>query len=236
MSTQEQTTPEGTQVVNEQTPEVKPADLNVGTPEPTIKPTGDAALDIALTFFAKQGIAENSLAMTQAQAGDFSLLKAELAAKGAAGWEQYTAIAEQAAAREAAAAEASKAAALKVVVDVCGSQEAWAAVKEVIASKASEAELQQINQGLRAGGLVAKATAEYMKRVAEAAGVVPAAVQPQGRVVNSARTGTAAPKSALSPREYADAVAELARKVGAGRVDSTPEYAQLKARRLAYRG
>lgn len=234
-----QAAPEGTgpEIKEPTAPEVKP-DLEVkveSAPEVKVEATGDAALDVALNYFAKQGLAAGSLALAQAAKGDFSILKATLAEKNPPGWEQYVAIAEQAAGRAESEAQASRAAALKVVVDVCGSPEVWAQVKSVIAERADASELEQINAGLKAGGLVAKATAQYMKRVYDAAQGV---VEPEkgGRVVTSARGGSAPSSSALSPREYSDAVQDLARKIGANRVDGSKEYADLQRRRQAYRG
>ncbi len=215
-------------------PADKPASLEVEQGIAAPEPTGDPALDIALGFFAKQGVASQSLAMKQAKAGDFSLLKAELAGKGAPGWEQYVGIMEQAAGREKTAAEGRAAAALAVVVEVCGGKEAWAEVKATIAEHASEAELAEINTALKAGGLVAKATAQYMKRVHDAA--KGATAPANGRVVSSERSGGApASGQALSPSEYTAAVQELSRKLG-NRMDGSKEYKSLQARRRAYKG
>lgn len=212
----------------------KPAEgLEVGVEPTPPEPTGDPALDVALGFFSKNGIPPTSAAMVLAGKGDFSVLKAELASKGSKGWEQYVAIAEQSFARTTADAASAKAKALATVVEVCGSQEKWAEVKTFVAEKADESELAQINEGLRAGGVVAKAVAKYMLAAFEAGnGTAPA----QTTQVGNGRGGNAAVSGPLSPREYTDAVSALAQKIGANALDGSKEYKALQGRRRAYRG
>lgn len=56
---------------------------------------GDPGLTYTLNFLAKNGFNSETPSVTAALQGDFSLLKAELAQKGAAGWEQAVALAEK---------------------------------------------------------------------------------------------------------------------------------------------
>lgn len=208
-----------------------PAPAPVAPTVVAVSQTGDAAMDLALSEFVKAGVAADSLAMTMAKSGDFSLLRAELAGKGA---EAYVAVAEQAHGRKVAAEKAAEEAATKVVVAVAGDPETWAKVKDFAASKATDAELADINASLKAGGVRAQAMAQYLVKVYEAAN---GAITPAGgeRPDPNARAGGSAPSQALSPAEYAAAVRELAMKVGPGRVQATPEYAALQARRRMYR-
>ena len=198
--------------------------------------TGDPAVDIAREFLARSGFKAESVAMQQAEKGDFSILKAMLAEKGTKGGDQYVALLEQAHARKESDAQASRERTKALVVGVFGDDQTWAAAKEVVANNATEAELEEINAALKKGGLVAKATAEYMKRVYEAAtGGKPAESKPVG--LPSTRSSVAPSSGApLSPKEYVAAVAELSRKVGTNNLDRSPEYAKLQQRRRAFRG
>jgi hypothetical protein len=64
--------------------------------DPKQESTGDPGLDYALGFVNKAGITEDHPAMQAAFQGDFGLLKAALAEKGVAGWEQAVALGEKA--------------------------------------------------------------------------------------------------------------------------------------------
>lgn len=202
----------------------------------TVEKTGDPAADLALTYLAKAGVPQDSLAMQMARDGDFSLLRAEVAKKGAEG-EAYVEVLEAAHARKAADAKAAKERAESVVVSEMGSQENWAAVKAFVAEKATPQELAEINASLKQGGMVTKATARYLRSVYEAGTGVSlggkATASPA--VPSGAREGARAATLALSPREYAAEVRKLAQEVGEGRVESDPRYQHLQARRRAYR-
>lgn len=216
-------------------PEAKPAapKADEKAPEvPTIN-TGDPALDVALTFFAKNGVtADNPNLKHAAASGDFSLLKAELAAKGATGWEQHVALAEQAATRAADAKKSAAAEAKAVILKAVGGEEAWKAVRDWAAANATPEERTNINAALAAGGFQAKAAAEYLAtRYSKSGGAVKDPTPALKEGASSGKpTGTT-----LSPRAYAAAVEELANKVGAFRLDSHPEYKALQARRQAWK-
>jgi hypothetical protein len=232
--------PEGTTASAAPTaPEAKPAGDIIAPSEPlVVESTGDPALDMANSYFAKAGVKGDSLAMQMARSGDFSVLRAELAAKGAEG-AAYVAVAEAAHGRAKAEGELTRTRAEAVVQDTMGGKENWAAVKEFIATKASAQELAEINAALKAGGVTAKATADYLKRVYEAGTGVSLSgksASKEDRMPAGGRQGAPASNGALSPREYSAAVRELARQVGEGRVTTSPEYANLQARRRAWRG
>jgi hypothetical protein len=57
-------------------------------------PTGDASLDIALGYIGKLGYSPQHPAIIAAQAGDFSLIRAELAINGVKGGAEMLAVAE----------------------------------------------------------------------------------------------------------------------------------------------
>lgn len=217
----------------------EPAKPGLPSIEQVIVPkTGDPATDIAVGFFAKSGISADDPAVVAALSGDTALLRAKAAEKGIQGGDAYVAVIESVAVKAKALADAARERSEAVVSEVVGGKENWAKVKTFIESKATAEELEDINASLRAGGLRARITAEYVKKVYEAGvgALVPEVAAP---VVDPNRAAVRGPDPAnqpLSPREYAKAVQELSRKVGPGYVTQSPEYAALGRRRAAYRG
>ncbi|MFN9504294.1 MAG: hypothetical protein ACK57J_07040 [Rubrivivax sp.] len=202
------------------------------------EPTGDAKLDLALSFVAKLGIDGEHPGIKAAEAGDFSILKATLAGLGqqAAGWEQYMALGEEAVGARKAAAEAKAKADKAAIVSAVGSEEAWNTVQAWATANAEPAEREAVNAALAAGGIAAKAMALYLKQLHD--GAAGTTVVPQSAVNPAATTGGASGPGSngpLSPREYAAAVAELNMQLR-GRIDGSPQYAALQARRAAWRG
>lgn len=197
------------------------------------EPTGDPAFDLFLGFVGKQGYGPESAAIKAAEAGDFSLLKAELALKGdkAQGWEQLVALGERTYTAKLAETKAKAEADAKTVADAVGGAENWAKVQAWAVANAEPAERAQVNAALQAGGIAAKAMAVYLNQLYQ--GTNPpkqgANALPQGG------TPGAAGGNALSPNEYAREVSALHVKLR-GRIDGSPEYAALQARARAYRG
>lgn len=250
MTTPTEGTPNTNSAPNDDTNNEKPAapagaptdEIVAAEKEPTfvsVEKTGDPAADLALTYLAKSGVPADSLAMQMAKQGDFSLLRAAVAKKGAEG-EAYVDVLQAAHERKAADAKATRDKAESLVQGVVGGPENWAMVKSFIAEKASADELAEINAALRSGGVAARATAEYMKRVYEAGTGAnlskDAAGESPGRVPQGGRQSVSPTSGALSPQEYRAEVQKLAREVGEGRVQNDPRYSQLQARRRAYRG
>lgn len=243
------TTEENKPVTPEVTPEVKvqldteaakPAD----PPKPAVpavaeeaveyEPTGDTGLDMALKFVAGQGITADHPAMVAAQKGDFSILKAELASKGAKGWEQFVALGEDAFKRTSAANTAKAEAVKKVVQEVAGGAEQWAEVQKWASANATAEEKAEINALLDKGGLQAKAAAKYLVDMYSKAGNV--VTEPKDPTEGASRGGkSAASNGPLSAKEYTQAVQQLNIQLR-GRIDGSPEYEALQRRRAAYRG
>jgi hypothetical protein len=197
------------------------------------EPTGDVGLDMALAFVAKAGLGAEHPAMKAAMEGDFTILKATLAQKGAVGWEQMIALGE-AAFERTKAAEATKAAELqKLVHDTAGGAEEWALVQKWAGENATPEEKQQINGLLQQGGLAAKGAVNYLIAAYNKAGNV--VREPIDGTANAGRGGAGAGNGPLGPKEYAAAVGQLNAKLG-GRLEGTKEYADLQRRRAAYRG
>lgn len=223
-------------------PDAKTDDLNIA-PKPAAPvaeqpvayaATGDAAMDVALDFFSKAGIKPDSPAAILAQKGDFSVLKAELAAKQKPGWEGYVAIAEQAYGRATSAAQTAAAATKAVILQVAGSQEDWDAIRTFIGEKADASELEDLNASIKRGGVSARAAVRYMKEVFLAGGGKLGGDEPEPEsIVPTARGRVPQSGGPMSAAEYNAAVQALSAKIGAAKMDASPEYAALRQRRQA---
>jgi hypothetical protein len=198
------------------------------------EPTGDAGLDLALQFIGKAGITTAHPGMVAAQNGDFSILKATLAAKGITGWEQFVALGEEAYKRNQEAASKKDEALKSLVHDAAGGAENWQEVQKWASANADPDEKAEINAMLAAGGLQARQAVRYLVECYnKATDVVKAPVDPTRQ---AGRSGIpAADSGPLSPRAYAYEVARLNVKLR-GRLEGSKEYEALQARRLAWRG
>ncbi len=203
-------------------------------PSQSYEPTGDAGLDLALSFVGKAGLAADHPAMVAAAQGDFSILKAELAAKGVAGWEQHVALGEAWFARDAASKEAAAAATSDMVVQIAGSAEDWQAAADWASVNADQNEKDAINTALAAGGLQAEMAAVWLMHTFRSA----PGTSYQGKSAVSANAAPASPGQGagpLDPSSYGLEVAKLRAKLGS-RMEGSPEYGALQKRRMAFRG
>ena len=204
----------------------------VAPPEPAavaFAETGDPGLDFALGFLGKLGIGPELPEMQAALGGDFSLLAAKLATMGdkAKGHEQVIALAKQSYERQSSAAQAKVAEATKAVHEAVGGEETWNAIKTWAAESIPEADRTAISAVLKAGGPAAAIVAEGLR--ARYAAQPGATVRGAGAVADGARLAPSATAAGLTAREFTQAVAALARRVGD--VDGHPEYKALQARR-----
>lgn len=197
------------------------------------EPTGDVGLDMALDFVGKSGVDIDHPAMKAAINGDFTLLKATLAAKGVSGWEQFVALGEAAYARENAAATAKNEAIREAVYKEAGGKEEWAAVQQWASDNATPEEKAEVNAMLNQGGLASKAAVRHLVEAYSRANNV--TVEPRDGTASASRGSPAGDNAPLSPRAYSDAVQQLNAKLG-GRLEGSREYQVLQARRSAYRG
>lgn len=194
--------------------------------------TGDAALDVALTFIGSLGFAGDNPAVIAAANGDFSLLEAQLAVLGdkAAGWQQMVALAKDAYSRSEANIKDQVAKSDAAILAVVQTPENWAAIKTWAAANADPAEKTAINQMIDAGPVQARAAALLLLTgYQKATGTI---VNPAQAVNgNASGAAAAATNTRLSAREYSEKVADLHRKLGS-RMEGSQEYADLR-RRLA---
>ena len=199
------------------------------------KETGDPGLDVALNFIGSMGLGPDHAAVIAAVDGDFTLLNATLEAMGdkAKGYQQFIALAKASHERAAVETAATQTAVTAAVNEAAGGADQWAAVKAWAGANADPAEKDAINAMLSAGPLQARAAAIMLAGLyADAGGTT---VPP--RTAASPNASPAANASgALSPADYATALRELRSGLGGRDLDSSPQYAALKARRLSWRG
>jgi hypothetical protein len=213
--------------------QVLPDKKDEGT-EIKFEPTGDAGLDLTLGFLGRLGFDIDHPAMQAAGAGDFGLLKAELALLGdkARGWEQVIAVGEAAYTKKNEAFKAKAAADAASMAEAAGGVDQWNKVKEWAGKNAEPEERVQINAALKQGGMVGQAMAAFLAgQWAKAADVTD-----RGRSAVKDGAGAAVvSNSSLSPADYAKGINELKKQYG-NQFTNTTEYQELQARRRAWRG
>jgi hypothetical protein len=196
-------------------------------------PTGSVSLDIALSFFGKQGIGPESPEAQAALRGDFSLLSAVLATKGdkATGWEQHVNLAQKALTD---AAEAGKAKAAEVAnIATAVTKEAgtdWATVQTWAKAAADPDEKAWFNSEIQKGGVAAKAAIAYVTNAYLKSNS--STIHPPSAADSNRGNGSANSSAGISAKEYAAGVAALYAKSGGRDVTRSPEYAALQNQRL----
>ena len=197
-------------------------------------PTGDAGLDMTLSFLGGLNIDPADPAMVAAGEGNFSLLEAKLGAMGdkAKGWEKFLALGKQSYEGVKGKAEAKAAAERTIVETAVGGAENWTVIQDWARKNAEPAEKEAVNAALNAGGIAAKAMALYLAGLYErSSGAVI-----KGKSATVPGAGSGSPNSvALAPRAFVAEVEKLRQKLGS-RMDESPEYKQLQQRRHAWRG
>lgn len=223
---------------NPTTPTAQTASDTPADPQPVVwEKTGDAGLDMALSFVGARGFGPQHPAVQAAVRGDFSLLKAELAGMGdkAIGYEAYVALAEKAYENDKARAETQEAMSVQAVHSAVGGEAAWAEIHQWAKANADPHERAEINAMMDAGPRQAKAAALYLKTLYENAN---GSVQAPASAVKPGASGhrsSTAGGPITDAREYSRLVLELEKKVGKANIQDHPEYLQLKQRRLAGR-
>lgn len=208
------------------------------TPEPApqakFEPTGDPLLDTALDYVAGLGIASTDPVIEAARDGDFGPLEAKLAALGdkAKDKDRYLALAKRAYEDTVRKADEHNAKVTSIVHSVVGGEANWTAIQTWASAQATDEEKAQINAAFAAGGLQAKAAADYLAKAFNKAGRPGV---PKTPATKPEAAAAPAGDSPLTARDYARQVEELSRKNRGGDVSHLPEYQTLRARRLAGR-
>ena len=204
-----------------------PADQNIDTYIERYK-TENPAVSVALGFLKEHGINVTDDAFQLAEfEGDFSLLKAVLAQKGATGANEMLGILEKAVTEYHAECERVEQENDKLIRELLGEHTedilAWAS------DNASDEEKAVINSLFEAGGLYTRAAAMLLNSAYSGASNV--TVHAHNPVKVPASPDFSQP---LSARDYAQEVNKLAQKYK-GDPRGTAEYAALTARREAGR-
>lgn len=190
----------------------------------------DPGLTYALGFLAKNGFTSESPSVQAALNGDFSLLKAELATKGAAGWEQAVGLAEKSYEAHVKELDAKADQVGKIVTGVAENLGVdWEEAVKHVASSAKDEEKTALN-GLLSNPATAHIAAAYISNAylsADGVEVAPAAKAVADGASVTQDTGKGGP---LSRREYTAEMEKLRRSMGEGYMDSP--QAQALYRRL----
>lgn len=191
-------------------------------------PTGNAALDVSLTFFGSLGLAASDPAMESATKGDFALLEAKLAAMGdkAQGWQQMVALAKDVYNKSVEASKEQAAKTDAAILAVVQSKENWSAIVAWAAKNADPAEKAEINRMIDAGPVQARAAATLLLEAYKKA--TGTAINPPDPAGNASGVSEIS-GGPLNARDYANAVAELHRKLGS-RMEGSAEYRALQRR------
>lgn len=194
----------------------------------TYDPTGDAGIDMALTFIGSLGIEGTDPAMVAAANGDFSFIKAKLATMGdaAKGWEMQVALAEQGYERQAKAYADEQGKTLEAVHKVAGGEAQWKALVAWAGTQVDAAEKAALDAMFDAGPTSAAMAARMLVQAhAEAKGTT---VQPRNAAPTASGVAPAAP-AALTAANYHKEADALYRQLG-NRMDGSPEYAALRTK------
>ncbi len=213
----------------------EPADPVVTQDTPVVyEKTGDVGMDMALEFVGKLGIGLEHPAMKAAAEGDFSILKATLAAKGTPGWEQFVELGEAAYHKGVKEATTKQEKIRDGIYAEAGGKEQWTQVHAWASANATAEEKAEINTLLNQGGLAAKGAVKYLVDTYNRATNVE--VTPRDPLTNAGRGGgaPAATNGPLTAREYAEEVRQLSNKLN-GRLEGSKEYENLQRRRQAGR-
>lgn len=190
----------------------------------------DPGLNYAMTFLATNGFNADNPAVEAAFDGDFSLLKAELAAKGIGGWEQAVGLAEQSYGRHVDAAKATEAKVGEVVTGVAEKAGVdWEQAIAHVGKTASADERTAINQ-LLSNPATAHIAAQFITGSFIDSGDVE--YNPAARAVSDgAQAHQGAQGGALTRAEYTTEMNKLRKTIGEDYMDSP--QAQALYRRLS---
>lgn len=192
--------------------------------------TGDVGLDMTLKFVGEQGYGPDHPAMQAAINGDFSLLEAELAAKGVKGYEAYIKLGQKAytdVSTKTAERQAKDKAAVEGVV---GGAEQWTAIQGWAEANAEPAEKAAFKGMLGRGGLEAQAAASYLAQLyGKANNVNTEGAGPKVVATKTAPGGT----EGMTRQEYTAAVMAARNTFKGGDFENSSEYKQLQQRRQA---
>lgn len=198
-------------------PEEKPGDADI-LDKAGFAQSEDQGLNYSLAFLARNGFTADNPAVDAAMGGDFSLLKAELAAKGVAGWEQALGLGEQAYGRAVTAQKEKQAEVGKVVLSIAEESGVdWEEAVAHIGKSASDAEKTTLNN-LMADPATARIAAAFITGQFLQTGT--SERDPVAAVGASTAPANQGQGGKITRREYTEKMRELRGKMGDGYINS----------------
>lgn len=194
-------------------PDAKPGDAEVLDKAGFAPVEGDPGLTYALKFLAGNGFTADNPAVAAAFTGDFSLLKAELSAKGVQGWEQALGLAEQSYQRAVEGKQATEAEVGTIVTDIAEQSGVdWEAAVAHVSGSAGQEEKSALNT-LLADPKTAHIAAAYITNAYINGGDTE--IEPAARAtLDGARPVNAGAGGPLSRREYTAEMGKLRQSLG----------------------
>lgn len=186
----------------------------------------DQGLNYSLAFLARNGFDAANPAVDAAMGGDFSLLKAELAAKGIPGWEQALGLGEQAYGRAVESQKAKQAEVGKVVLSIAEESGVdWEEAVAHIGKSASDAEKSTLNS-LMADPATARIAAAFITGQFLQTGT--SERDPVAAVGTGAAPANQGQGGQITRREYTEKMRELRGKMGDDYINSPEAQALYK--------
>lgn len=196
------------------------------------EPTGNAALDVTLSFLGNLGLKADDPVMVAAGNGDYSALENKLKGMGdkAKGWERYVAAGKEAYNKVAADRQEAANKNREVIEKAAGGADVWKEVQAWASAKADPDEKTSINAALTAGGVAAKAMAAYLANLYKGS---PEYTKTGKDARGNAPANTNGAQK-LTLQEYTKELQVLRVKLGFN-MEKSQEYRDLNARRAASR-
>ena len=193
--------------------------------------TGDTGLDVALDFASKHGYTPDNPLIIAASNGDWSLLEADLATKGVAGYKEmlelgkkgFSNLVEQ----ETKRVQEIQNSALSVFN---GDMEYFNKVKEFASKNADAKEKAEFNAMFEAGPVQARAAMVLLKQAYDSASGT--TVRPASAVQENTNVSGYSQGGGLSRAEFTQALIDLSNKIGSHNLNNSPEFKALQQRRL----
>jgi hypothetical protein len=194
-------------------------------------PTGDASLDIALSYIGKLGYSNAHPAIIAAQKGDFSLIKAELAVNGVKGGAEMLAVAEEGYKRIASAQAAKDTATRTYGEQACQGKDNFNAVLVWGKANLDDAAKNWFNASVAQGGIAAQAAIDKLAQSYLSANKFNKT--PANPAPGAGSTTTFSDSGPIDSATYKDELAKLRAAAGGRDVESSDQFKALQARRLA---
>lgn len=196
--------------------------------------TNDPGMNLALNWISKLGYSPDNELVKLAFDGDFSALRADLAGRtDSQGYSEYLSIAENFYKRNFESEVEKLVQKEKKIFEIAGGEEAWGEIRAWVKGNSTQEEVDVYNQMIDHSPLQAAIVTEYLSNKFRSESN--ADFEPVSKVVTNTATNSNGTKYALSPQDYQREINELSKRIGSHNVDRSPEYAELRKRRSAYR-